>query len=116
MGIRCAVTILSMLCALPAAAQMRAFTGATIIDGNGGKPITNGVVLIDGRKIKAVGASGSISIPKDAERIDVSGKYIVPAAIPSAVGDAPGYVNRAQLGDPSDVERSHGCSRLQIWF
>jgi hypothetical protein len=38
--------ILSMLCALPAAAQMRAFTGATIIDGNGGKPIVNGVVLI----------------------------------------------------------------------
>src|SRR6202789_192747 len=85
MGIRCAVTILSMLCALPAAAQMRAFTGATIIDGNGGKPITNGVVLIDGRKIKAVGASGSISIPKDAEGIDVAGKYIVPGLMDANV-------------------------------
>src|SRR6202021_3551907 len=66
MGIRCAVTILSMLCALPAAAQMRAFTGATIIDGNGGKPIANGVVLVEGRTIKAVGPAARVSIPREA--------------------------------------------------
>jgi cytosine/adenosine deaminase-related metal-dependent hydrolase len=85
MGIRCAATILSLFCALPAMAQLRAFTGATVIDGNGGRPIANGVVLIDGRKIKAVGAAGSISIPKDAERIDVAGKYIVPGLMDANV-------------------------------
>jgi imidazolonepropionase-like amidohydrolase len=85
MRLQCAATILGLLCALPAMAQLRAFTGATIIDGNGGKPIANGVVLIDGRKIKAVGAAGSIAIPKDAERIDVSGKYIVPGLMDANV-------------------------------
>ena len=41
-----AVAILGLICALPVTAQMRAFKGATIIDGNGGKPIANGVLLI----------------------------------------------------------------------
>jgi imidazolonepropionase-like amidohydrolase len=82
---RLAVTMLSMICALPAAAQMRAFTGATIIDGNGGKPIANGVVLIEGRKIKAVGPASRVAIPADAERVDVSGKYIVPGLMDANV-------------------------------
>ncbi len=85
MRMRWTVTILGLLCALPAAAQMRAFTGAAIIDGNGGKPIANGVVLIDGGMIKAVGAAGSIPIPTDVERIDVSGKYIVPGLMDANV-------------------------------
>ncbi len=59
MRIRATATILSLICALPAGAQMRAFTGATIIDGNGGNPIQNGVVLIDGNTIKAVGRASA---------------------------------------------------------
>jgi imidazolonepropionase-like amidohydrolase len=82
---RWAATILAVFCALPAAAQVRAFTGATIIDGNGGKPIANGVLLIDGRTISAVGPAASVVIPKDAERIDVSGKYIVPGLMDANV-------------------------------
>jgi len=79
------VAILSAICALPAAAQMRAFTGATVIDGNGGKPIANGVVLIEGRTIKAVGPAARVPIPKEAERIDVSGRYIVPGLMDANV-------------------------------
>jgi imidazolonepropionase-like amidohydrolase len=82
---RLVVTMFSMICALPAVGQMRAFTGATIMDGNGGKPIANGVVLIEGRKIKAVGPTSRVAIPADAERIDVSGKYIVPGLMDANV-------------------------------
>lgn len=85
MRVRLAVTMFGMMCALPAMGQMRALTGATIIDGNGGKPIANGVVLIEGRKIKALGPASRISIPADAERIDVSGKYIVPGLMDANV-------------------------------
>jgi imidazolonepropionase-like amidohydrolase len=85
MRLHAAVTILSAVLALPAAAQMRAFTGATIIDGNGGTPIANGVVLIDGRTIKAVGPAARVSIPADAERLDVTGKYIVPGLMDANV-------------------------------
>lgn len=85
MRIKAALTMLSLICALPADAQMRAFTGATIIDGNGGRPIENGVLLTDGVKIKAVGPASRVSIPGDAERIDVSGKYIVPGLMDANV-------------------------------
>jgi imidazolonepropionase-like amidohydrolase len=73
------------MAALPATAQIRAFTGATIIDGNGGKPIANGVILIDGTKIRAVGPAARVSIPSGAERIDVSGKFIVPGLMDANV-------------------------------
>lgn len=82
---KAAVAILGLICALPVAAQMRAFTGATIIDGNGGKPIANGVLLIDGKTIKAVGPASRVSIPSSAERIDVLGKYIVPGLMDANV-------------------------------
>ena len=82
---RATVAILGLICAFPAAAQMRAFTGATIIDGTGGKPIANGVLLIDGKTIKAVGPVSRVSIPSSAERIDVSGKYIVPGLMDANV-------------------------------
>lgn len=85
MRMRVAAAIVGVLCAVPAAAQLRAFSGAIIIDGNGGRPIVDGVVLIDGRKIKAVGPAGRVPIPAEAERIDVSGKYIVPGLMDANV-------------------------------
>jgi imidazolonepropionase-like amidohydrolase len=85
MRITAALAILSLMVGLPANAQVRAFTGATIIDGNGGKPIANGVILIDGGKIKAVGPASRVSIPSGTERIDVSGKYIVPGLMDANV-------------------------------
>ena len=59
-------------------AQTTAIVGATVIDGNGGTPISDGVVVVAGNKITAVGSRASISIPVDAKRINVTGKYVVP--------------------------------------
>lgn len=78
MRFKAALAILCLSAACPVAAQVRAFTGATIIDGNGGKPIAHGTIVTDGERILAVGAGASVPIPAGAERIDVSGKYIVP--------------------------------------
>jgi imidazolonepropionase-like amidohydrolase len=82
---RLAIVASGLLFALPAAAQLRAFTGATVIDGNGGTPISNGVVLVDGKTIRAVGPASRVTIPQDAERIDVKGKYIVPGIMDANV-------------------------------
>lgn len=45
--------------------------------------IENGVLLISAGKIAAVGAVGSVKIPKDAEVIDVSGMTVYPGLIDS---------------------------------
>lgn len=72
-----------------ASAQVRAFVGGTIIDGNGGKPLGNGVVVTDGKTIRAVGANGKVSIPEGTERIDVSGKFIMPGIMDANVHVVP---------------------------
>ena len=60
---------------------MIALTGAKIITMDGEKVIENGVIITDGKHIKAIGAASDISIPKDAEVIDVTGKTIMPGIV-----------------------------------
>ncbi len=58
--------------------QLIAFTGGTIIDGLGGKPVEQGVVLVDSDRVLAVGDARSVPVPAEAEIVDVSGKYLLP--------------------------------------
>ena len=60
-----------------------AITGTTIIDGNGGAPLTNGTVVVENGKISAVGPSGQVQVPPDAEVIDATGKFAMPGIIDS---------------------------------
>ncbi len=58
-------------------------TGARIVtmaSADGGV-IENGVIVVDGNRITAVGAHGDVAIPEDALRVDVSGKTIIPGLI-----------------------------------
>ncbi|MDP7628456.1 MAG: amidohydrolase family protein, partial [SAR202 cluster bacterium] len=58
-------------------------TGSKVIDGNGGRPIEDGVILMEEDEIKAVGQKGSISIPEGADinEIDYQGMTILPGLI-----------------------------------
>jgi len=67
------------------AAGVRSYEGATIVDGNGGPPIADGVILVEGDRIRAVGPRRQVAIPADAERIDLRGKYIVPGLMDANV-------------------------------
>ena len=58
--------LLSLSISSRALAQVTAYTGATVIDGNGGTPIDNGVIVTDGKRISAVGRAGRVSIPDGA--------------------------------------------------
>lgn len=60
---------------------MIALTGARIITMQGEQVIEDGVLLTDGKHIKAVGSAADVSIPKEAEVIDVSGKTIIPGIV-----------------------------------
>jgi len=60
---------------------MIALTGGKIITMNGDKVIENGVIITDGKHIKAVGPASELSIPKDADVIDVTGKTIMPGIV-----------------------------------
>lgn len=55
--------------------------GARIITMNGDQVIENGDILIENARIKAVGSSGSLSVPRRTKVIDVSGKTIIPGMV-----------------------------------
>ncbi len=58
-----------------------ALTGATVITMKGDEVIANATIIVERNRIKAIGASGSVSIPADAKKIDVTGKFIMPGMI-----------------------------------
>jgi imidazolonepropionase-like amidohydrolase len=55
-----------------------ALTNVRIVDGNGGPPLEHGTLIIDGKRIVAVGASSEVRIPAGARRIDGGGKSALP--------------------------------------
>ena len=55
--------------------------GARLIDGTGRPAIENSVLVIEGDHIVAAGKAGTVSLPKDADVKDVSGKTIMPTLI-----------------------------------
>ena len=55
-----------------------AIVHARIIDGRGGPVILDGTMLLRGKRIDAVGAASSISVPASAKMIDVAGKTVMP--------------------------------------
>lgn len=62
-----------------------AIKSGLLIDGNGGAPIKDTLLLIEGDKIVSVGRAGTIEIPKGAEIIDASDKTVMPGLIDSHV-------------------------------
>ena len=57
---------------------VRALVGGRLIDGFGGPPIQDSVVLIEGDRITAVGRQGEIAVPAGAEVISTEGMDVLP--------------------------------------
>lgn len=52
--------------------------GGTLIDGRGGVPLKNAVIVIEGNKITAVGEKGKVAYPPEAQVISAAGKFVLP--------------------------------------
>jgi len=61
-----------------ATAQPLVLAGGRLIDGYGGPPIENAVIVIEGNRVKAVGREGTIAIPDGARVIDTNGYTVMP--------------------------------------
>jgi imidazolonepropionase-like amidohydrolase len=60
-----------------------AIVGATLIDGTGGPPVPDAIVVVRGDRIVAVGKRGLVSVPQGAEVFDAKGLTILPGLIDS---------------------------------
>jgi imidazolonepropionase-like amidohydrolase len=63
---------------LQATGQIKALVGGTLIDGFGGKPLQNSVILMEGERIRSIGQVGQLIIPNNAEIISTEGMSILP--------------------------------------
>jgi imidazolonepropionase-like amidohydrolase len=68
-----------------AGAETTAFVGATVVDASGAKPIADGVVVVTGDRITAIGPRATVKVPDGAKVVDVKGKWIVPGLIDAHV-------------------------------
>ena len=97
--------------------------GGTLIDGNGGAPVANSVIVIQGNRITAVGRAGQVQVPAGAKTIDARGKWVTPGLIDAmSIGNwmygeaylrwgVTSAVVNAAKGDQGDAERdaiNHG--------
>lgn len=55
-----------------------AFIGATVLPMDGERSLPNHTVIVRGDRIVEVGPAGSVRVPDGAQRIDASGKYLIP--------------------------------------
>ena len=76
-------TLLLILSLMPfgasaATGQVTALVGGTLVDGYGGRPLRNSVILIEGERIRAVGQMGTLTIPGGAKIISTEGMTVLP--------------------------------------
>lgn len=62
-------------------AETLAIVGGRIIDGTGGQPLVDGIVLVEDNRIIAVGPLADITIPAEATVIDADGMTVMPGLI-----------------------------------
>jgi imidazolonepropionase-like amidohydrolase len=78
-----------------AADEVHAFTGARVIPVSGPE-IENGVLIVEGAKIVAVGAASDVRVPRGATVHDLTGQVVMPGLV-----DTHSHVSRSFAGDSS---------------
>jgi imidazolonepropionase-like amidohydrolase len=110
MPFRAALALLALsLCACkpPEGSHPKAIIGALLMDGAGGPPLSDSVVVVGDDRIRAAGARSNVEIPAEADKIDGSAKYVVPLLVDVCDSAAPaGLIHpanpdeaRAQVAD-----------------
>jgi imidazolonepropionase-like amidohydrolase len=60
------------------AQNIKALVGGTMIDGFGGPPLRNSVIIIENDRIKEIGQVGTLAVPAGAEVISTEGMSVLP--------------------------------------
>ena len=79
------VVALALLAPTTGSARAVAYAGATLFDGTGAAPVRDAVLLVEGGRVRAVGARAAVRLDPGAEVVDVGGRWIVPGLIDAHV-------------------------------
>lgn len=62
-----------------------ALTGATLVDGTGGAPVPDAVVLVEDGRIACAGTRDACAVPEGVRPVDLSGQWIAPGLVDAHV-------------------------------
>ena len=91
----------------PKSTAVVALVGGRLIDGRGGMPIDNAVVVIRGNRIIAAGRRDRVEIPEQARRINLNGMSVLPGLIDSH------FHSRNNIRTPVEFELKHGITSFR---
>jgi imidazolonepropionase-like amidohydrolase len=106
-----ALLLTLMLCGLAAAqSRVTVFTGGRVIDGTGKAAIERGAIVVRDGRVVEVGAADRVRVPPGAERIDTTGKTVVPGFINAHghAGETVGLRSGPELYSGENVLRQLG--------
>lgn len=91
----------------PPADSVIAIVGGRLIDGRGGVPIEDAVVVVRGATIAAAGPRSTVAIPPEAKTVDAKGMSILPGLIDSH------FHSQHDLIRPVEFELKHGITSFR---
>jgi len=89
--------------------------GVTLIDGNGGAPLANATVVVEGTRITQVSV-GAVAAPAGAQVIDGRGKFLIPGLIDVHIHLAGGSGNRANTQPITAQQELAGVRALHTFL
>jgi len=93
----------SQSAAKPSDAVPLAIVGARLIDGTGGSPMKDSVVIVAGDRIAAVGSKVRVRIPRYATVVDAAGKFLMPGLVDV----------QCHIDPPADVMQKYWVAQLR---
>lgn len=80
-ALACAWVVALALPASAAFADVKALVGGRLVDGTGGPPIEDSVVIVENDRIREIGRVGQLPVPENAQVISTEGMTVLPGLI-----------------------------------
>ncbi len=96
--------------------RLTVIVAGQLFDGTGADPHPNWVILVDGPAIAAVGPRNAVTLPEDAEVVDLSDCFVMPGLVDahSHASIVPGLGNQAaQLREPVEKQAIRAVANLR---
>ncbi|HEY2013720.1 MAG TPA: amidohydrolase family protein [Bryobacteraceae bacterium] len=107
-----ALLLLSLCaCKPPEGSHSKAIIGAVLIDGAGGPPLSDSVVVVDEERISGAGPRATVPILAESDKIDGAGRFLVPLLVDMCDSATPPGLLRASNPEEARTQVAAAAAR-----